>query len=99
MSFAGHVFDMVQRDKQNREMLKYRRNQMKENRLKSCAKKTSSPNTNISSEVLERIIKNKKERELDEKRYLLFAQILFLGIVMISLLLIVGIKYIILKNN
>jgi len=98
MSFAGHVFDMIQRDKQNREMLKYRRNRMKDNRLKACAKKTSSPNTTISSEALERIIKNKKERELDEERHFLLAQILFLGIVVIVLLLILGIRYLILKK-
>jgi hypothetical protein len=98
MSFAGHVFDMIQRDKQNREMLKYRRNRMKANRDKAYAKKTSYPNTNISSEVLEKIIKNKKERELEQERHFLFAQILFLGIVIIALLLIFGIRYFILKK-
>jgi RNA polymerase-interacting CarD/CdnL/TRCF family regulator len=72
---------------------------MKENRDKAYAKKTSSPNINISSEVLERIIKNKKERELDQERHFLFAKILFLGIVIIALLLILGIRYFILKNN
>jgi hypothetical protein len=98
MSFAGHVFDMIQRDKQNREMLKYRKNRMKENRYKACAKKTSSSNTNISSDEIERIIKNKKERELDEKRHLLFAQALFLGIAIIVSLLILGIRFMILKK-
>ena len=97
MSFAGHVLDMIQRDKQNREMMKYRRNRMKENKHKVYAKKTSSFNTNISSEELESIIKNKKERELDEERHFLFSKILLLGIVVIVLLLIFGIRYLILK--
>jgi len=98
MSFAGHVFDMIRRNKQNREMLKYRRNRMKENRLKALTRKTLSLNTNISSEVLDRIIKNKKERDLSEERHFLFAKILYLGIVVIVLLLVLGIRYIILTK-
>ena len=99
MSSAGHIFDAIQRNKQNRAMLKSRRNRMRENINKIRAKKTSPPNTNISSDELERIIKNKKERELGEERHFLFAQILLSGIVIITLLLILGIRYIILKNN
>ena len=94
MSFAGHVFDMIQRDKENREMLKYRRNKMKESRHKANAKKTSYPNATISPEMLEKTIKDKKKRELKEERHTLFAKILSLCIVIISLLFILGIGYV-----
>ena len=95
MSFAGHVFDMIKRDKQNREMLTYHRKRMKENQLKAYAKKTSNPNTNISLEMLERIIKKKEKRESEEERRFFFTKILLFALVLIVLLLILGIRYII----
>jgi NTP pyrophosphatase (non-canonical NTP hydrolase) len=92
MSFAGHVFDMIQRDKQNRALMKFRRNRMRENINKLSTKTTSYPN-NISYEVVDRIIKNKNERELREEQHFLFAKILLFSIVIILFLMILGIRY------
>ena len=94
MSYAGHVYDMIRRHKQNRELLKNRSKQMKDNKRKAQTKRISSPNTNISAKELERINQNIKERELDEQCHLLFVQILFGGILIIVSLVILGIKFI-----
>lgn len=95
MSYAGHVYDMIRRNKENREALKNRRKQMEDNKRKMHTRKTSSPNTNISPKELERINQNMKKRESDEQRHLLFVQILIVGILIIVLLVILGIKFII----
>ena len=98
MSFAGHVFDMIKRDRQNREMLKYRRKKIKDSKLKAQFKKTHIQDTNISFEALERVIKNKRERELGEERRYLFAQLKFLSVILIALLIILVIRCIIIKH-
>ena len=88
MSYAGAVYDMIRRNKQNREALKNRRNQIEKNKNKAYPKKTLSPNTNLSSEELERINQNIKKRESEEERHLFLVQIIFLGILVIILLVI-----------
>jgi hypothetical protein len=88
MSYGGHVYDMIQRSKQNRELLNSRKRE-KKNRVTYIKGKSST------AEELERINQNKKERELSEERYLLSAYVLFGGIVIIALLLLLGIKFMI----
>jgi hypothetical protein len=89
MSYAGSVYDMIQRIKQNRELLNNSDKRKKNNRItyvkgKSCSK-----------EELERINQNMKARELSEERFLLSSTILFGGVILIAgLLLLLLIRFI-----
>ena len=89
MSYGGHVYEMVQRFKQNRELLnhsiKKKKKEKKNNRTTYITGKSST------AEELERINQNREERELSERRYLLSVQILIL---IIALLLVLGIRVI-----
>ena len=83
MSFAGHVFDMIRRNKDNREML---------NRLRGRDKDSSrtaytSHIPNISAEEFDRINHQIKEREQNEQRYLLRTRLIFLVVSAIVIIL------------
>lgn len=66
MSFAGHVFDMIRRNKEDREMLRQLRDRGKDTRAKYA-----SQLPDISAEELDRINRQVKEREQDEQKYFL----------------------------
>ncbi len=66
MSFAGHVFDMIRRNKEDREMLRQLRDRGKDTRAKY-----SSQLPDISVEEFDRINRQVKEREQDEQKYFL----------------------------
>ena len=68
MSFAGHVFDMIRRNKEDREMLRQLRDRGKDTRAKYA-----SQLPDISAEEFDRINRQVKEREQDEQKY--FSQI------------------------
>ncbi|WFE84385.1 hypothetical protein [Parabacteroides chongii] len=66
MSFAGHVFDMIRRNKEDREMLRQLRDRGKDTRAKYV-----SQLPDISAEEFDRINRQVKEREQDEQKYFL----------------------------
>ena len=74
---------MIQRAKQNRELLNISRKQKKNRRKTTYIKGKSS-----SREELERINQNKNARELEEERHLLSVKILLGSIVIIVLLVV-----------
>ena len=66
MRFAGHVFDMIRRNKEDREMLRQLRDRGKDTRAKYA-----SQLPDISAEEFDRINRQVKEREQDEQKYFL----------------------------
>ena len=86
MSFAGHVFDMIRRNKEDREKLSQLRGKGKDMRTKY-----SSHIPNISVEEYEKINQQLKEREKNEQTYIsrikLFALAAIIAIVMLSWIL------------
>ena len=83
MSFAGHVFDMIRRNKEDREKLSQLRGRGKDMRAKY------SPHIpDISVEEYEKINQQLKERERDEQTYIsrikLFVLAAIIAIIMLS---------------
>lgn len=74
MSFAGHVFDMIRRNKDDREALRQLRKRTMDGR-------TNLPSRipDISVEEFDHIKEQTKEREQQEKRYLFRTIFLVLG--------------------
>lgn len=64
MSFAGHVYDMIRRNKEDREKLRQLRKHGVDGRVTY-----SSRIPHISVEEFEQIKEQTKERERQEKRY------------------------------
>ena len=86
MSFAGHVFDMIRRNKEDREKLSQLRGKGKDMRTKY-----SSHIPEISVEEYKKINQQMKERERNEQIYIsrikLFALAAIIAIVMLSWIL------------
>lgn len=79
MSFSGFVFDMIRRDKANKDLLKSRRERRKELRGKLCKPGESHPELNITLAEFEQIQKQTKEKERQERNYYLRYTCIFLG--------------------
>lgn len=90
MSFAGHVFDMIRRNKEDREALKRLRNRSKDMRERYMGGNSSLPD--ISAEEFEEIDRQVKEREQQEKSYFFRTRLLILCIALVILLLVWLIK-------
>ena len=88
MSFAGHVFDMIRRNKEDREKL----NQLR-GRGKDMRTKYSSHIPDISVEEYEKINQQLDKREQDEQYYI--SRIKFF--ILIATLVIIAILWAILK--
>lgn len=76
MSFAGHVYDMIRRNKEDREALKRLRNRSRDMRERYMDGKSSMPG--ISAEEFEEIDRQVKEREQGEKNYFFRAKLVML---------------------
>ena len=77
MSFSGFVFDMIRRNKENRDLLTLRRERMKDLQGKMYRKGTLQ-NPNVTLEELEKIEKATREKEKAETQYYLRATLIFL---------------------
>lgn len=88
MSFAGHVFDMIRRNKEDREKL----NQLR-GRGKDARARYSSHIPDISVEEYEEINQQLEKREQDERRYISRIKFFFL----IAALVIIAVLWVILK--
>ncbi|MCD8194490.1 MAG: hypothetical protein LUD74_08110 [Tannerellaceae bacterium] len=69
MSFAGHVFDMIRRDKENRELRNRRRERRKDMQETYLHGEKTDEQPSVTPEELEDINRRLKERELQEQRY------------------------------
>lgn len=92
MSFSGFVFDMIRRDKENRDMRNLRR-QRKSERLKIYEGHSGMPQ-NTTVEDMEKIQKQTAEKERLEQRYRLRITLIILGvcIVLASVIVFIFIK-------
>ena len=88
MSFAGHVFDMIRRNKEYRDMHNLRRERSKNLRSEYMGFKDASQNPNISIEELEQIDLKLKERDSKELNYVFRMKIVIYGAVIITIILI-----------
>lgn len=79
MSFAGHVFDMIRRNKENREMLDRLRGQSRDAKTSYT---TRLPDT--TAEEMDAINRQIKQREERERRYVFRLKI---GIVSLAVVL------------
>ncbi|MCD8079659.1 MAG: prominin family protein [Bacteroides sp.] len=68
MSFAGHVFDMINRSKQNRELLNLRRERAKGK--KKAMGLGSQIGPDVTLQEYERVNRQLKEREKEQERYI-----------------------------
>lgn len=86
MSFSGFVFDMIRRNKENRDLLTLRRERMKDLQGKMYRKGTLQ-NPNITIEELEKIEKATWEKEKAETQYYLRSTLIFLAVLAVLALL------------
>ena len=86
MSFSGFVFDMIRRNKENRDLLTLRRERMKDLQGKMYRKGTLQ-NPNVTLEELEKIEKATREKEKAEPQYYLRATLIFLTVTAILALI------------
>ena len=86
MSFSGFVFDMIRRNKENRDLLTLRRERMKDLQGKMYRKGTLQ-NPNVTLEELEKIEKAPREKEKAETQYYLRATLIFLTVTAILALI------------
>lgn len=94
MSFAGHVYDMIRRNKENREMLELRRDRHKERLKKMTADTSSADLPDLTPAEWERIHRGWKKRREQEQTYALGMKILYLGIGILAILLVwLGIRF------
>lgn len=87
MSFAGHVYDMIRRNKENRELLEVRRERYKATRKKMSESSSPSSLPPVTPEEFGRIDRELKEKRNHEQKYALQMKILFLGIGLLALVL------------
>lgn len=92
MGFAGHVFDMMRRDKQNREMMKSLRERTK-NARNINSKTESSAYMNLTVEEMDKIKEATRERELSEQRYTVRMTFRVIGIAVVVLILLGAVFY------
>lgn len=81
MSFAGHVFDMIRRNKEDREKLDQLRGRGKDSRSRY-----SSHIPDISVEEYDRINQQLKEREKQELLYQAKVKYILLGCVIVIII-------------
>lgn len=86
MSFSGFVFDMIRRNKENRDLLTLRRERMKDLQGKMY-RKGRLQNPNITVEELEKIEKATQEKEEAETQYYLRSTLIFLAVLAVLTLL------------
>lgn len=91
MGFEGHVFDMIQRTKQNRKMLQDRRDRTKHLREKMSGKSRVNYPDMVSEEKLDQIRKDIFNRERDEKMYYSRFTVYFIGSMLLIVLIVFGI--------
>ena len=90
MGGEGHVFDMIQRAKQNRKMIQDRRDRMKDLVEKMNEKPLTGYPNKLAEGEMEQIEREIKSREHDEKVYYTRFMFAFLGILLLVMLVVWG---------
>lgn len=88
MSFAGHVYDMIRRNKENRELLELRRERHKDRLKKMTDDASFSDLPDMTPAEWERVHRGLKKRSEGEQMYTLRMKILFLGIGLLAIVLV-----------
>ena len=93
MSFSGFVFDMIRRDKENRDLRNLRRQRLNDRQNKMYEGHSRLPQ-NTTAEDMEKIQKQTAEKECQDQRYRLRITLIILGIciVLASILVFIFIK-------
>jgi len=87
MSFAGHVYDMIRRNKENRELLSQLRDRTNKARKKNIEMNQPSANTkSITLEDIERICGEAKEWEQQRQQRAYRITLIIAGILVIAIL-------------
>ena len=79
MSFSGFVFDMIRRDKENRDLRNLRRQRFND-RLNKMYKGHFGMPQNTTAKDMEKIQKQTAEKEFQEQRYRFRMTLVILGI-------------------
>lgn len=87
MSYAGHVFDMIRRNKENREHLKLRRERTKEKQDKYAKNIAPPAYSDIAIETAEEQLRGTYERKISERQYFLRFVIWCMSALLIVLLI------------
>lgn len=96
MSFAGHVFDMIRRNKEDRDRLNQRRERTNENRKKNLEKMTSYDLSNITTEDLELIQRQTEERNREhQSKTLQMSYLILLLVFVLALVSLVIFKFVV----
>lgn len=83
MSFAGFVFDMIRRDKENRDLRNLRRERFNERSGKMYRGRAGMPR-NTTAEDMEKIAGLIRKKEQTEQRHTLRMTLVILGICLIT---------------
>ena len=81
MSFAGFVFDMIRRDKENRNLRLLRRERLNE-RLDKMHKGCGMPH-NTTAEDLEKITRLTRQKECSEQKHTVRMMLIVMGVCII----------------
>lgn len=86
MGFAGHVLEMIRRDKAYRDQRNLRRSKAKQHRQMYVG--SGAPPPSVTAEELEHINRQTKMREAEQERYFIRMTLIVLaGLVVVTLLL------------
>ena len=85
MSFAGFVFDMIRRDKENRNLRLLRRERLNE-RLDKMHKGCGMPH-NTTAEDMEKITRLTRQKECSEQKHTVRMMLIVMGVCIIICLL------------
>lgn len=83
MSFAGFVFDMIRRDKENRDLRNIRRERLNE-RLDKMYEGYNGMPQNTTAEDMEKIARQTEKRERSEQNYTVIMTLVIVGICIIT---------------
>ena len=81
MSFAGFVFDMIRRDKENRNLRLLRRERLNE-RLDKMHKGCGTPH-NTTAEDMEKITRLTRQKECSEQKHTVRMMLIVMGVCII----------------
>lgn len=87
MSFSGHIFDMIRRNKEYRDTQNLRRERIRNLQEKMLNHGLSLENSHITVEELEEIKKQTESKERLEQNYLFRMKLLIFGIALVAFVL------------
>lgn len=80
MSFAGHVFDMIRRYKENRQVIGRHREDAKDRVKRSISSRKPYREWNVTAEDLGKIKKETEAKKQSEQRYFAWVMVIVLAL-------------------